>query len=103
MKLYIASINDKFEGWSAAIGIFTTIQKAENAASWFLQHKDFFSEYEHKVFVVDEIDVDDHTLFDKYKKNMEYMLYNFIEYSRETDEAKDQAKNIIKQLKQEEE
>ncbi len=102
MKVYVASINDKFEGWSAVIGVFATTQKAEEAASWFLHHKDFFSTYEHKVFVIEEFDVDDRVPFDKYKKNMEYALRNFIEYSRETNEVKDQAKNILEQLKQEE-
>ena len=33
---------------------------------------------------------------------MEYALRNFIEYSREVDEVKDQAKNILEQLEQEE-
>ena len=102
MKVYVASINDKFKGWSAVIGVFSTLQKAEEAASWFLQYKDFFSHYEHKIFEVQELDVDDHVPFDKYKKNMEYALRNFIEYSREVDEVKDQAKNILEQLEQEE-
>jgi hypothetical protein len=76
MKVFIAGIYCPYEGGAYATGIFSTREKAEQSAPWITDNAEYFRENHHKVFIVDEIEIDDNQSFAReLESSISYMQY----------------------------
>lgn len=99
MKIYIAGIVEKYEGGYIVMNVFSSKEKALQAGEWMVKHAETFSKYEHIIFVVDEVELDDTMAIDRFKQSVLYRLMDLADFRSLTKTEQEHIKQVIRDIK----